>query len=167
MKTGKEIYQQFISERQKRIRTATAVWVCMLVISIFCTIQGSIFGGILAIFGILLAVFNLLSYRKVARLLDLVGDKDQFFKELESAVTDSDENIKICENYVLLRNSEIQVLYFQDMQKVEVGIQGQVKRTLFLTDKNAKRHVILSCFQGDGRQEEFDQVYHLLREKVS
>lgn len=53
------------------------------------------------------------------------------------------------------------------MEKVEVGKQGNVKKTLFLTEPNGKRHAILSTTKGDRRQEAFDQVYYRLHDRLA
>ena len=45
--------------------------------------------------------------------------------------------------------------------------QGNVKKTLFLTEPNGKRHAILSTTKGDGRQEAFDQVYYRLHDRLA
>ena len=52
------------------------------------------------------------------------------------------------------------------MEKVEVGIQGEVKKVLFLTDWQGKRHEIISAAKGDGMQREFDRVYETLKERL-
>ena len=49
---------------------------------------------------------------------------------------------------------------------MEVGIQGKVGKTLFLTDRQGARHEIMSCMKDDGKQEEFDKVYGALIERV-
>lgn len=52
------------------------------------------------------------------------------------------------------------------MEKVEVGIQGEVKKVLFLADRQGKRHEIISTAKGDGMQREFDRVYETLKERL-
>ena len=165
---GKQIYEAFISERKKRLLTATAVWICMLLLSGVCMMQKNIVGIFFLGFGILLATINVLSYLKMKNLLHVVEDKDQFYKELESdsAYTDQEKKILILDHYVLLKSPEVTVLSLKNMKMVEVGCQGDVKKTLFLTGKDGERHPIVSCSRGDGKQEEFDQIYHILLEKM-
>lgn len=165
---GKQLYETFIFERKKRLLTAAAVWICMLLLSGVCMMQKNMVGIFFLGFGILLAAINVLSCLKMKNLLHEVEDKDQFQKELESdsAYTDQERKILILDHYVLLKSPEVVVLPMKEMKMVEVGCQENVKKTLFLTGKDDKRHPIISCIRGDGKQEEFDQIYHVLLEKI-
>ena len=55
------------------------------------------------------------------------------------------------------------VLPLDDMEKFEVGLQGDIRKVLFLTDKSGKRHKIAETQKGDALQEEFDKAYEAVR----
>ena len=55
------------------------------------------------------------------------------------------------------------VLLGSDMEKFEVGLQGNIRKVLFLTDKSGKRHKIAETQKGDALQEEFDKAYEAVR----
>ena len=69
-------------------------------------------------------------------------------------------------DYILVYKDDIFIYAFADMEKVEVGIQGEVKKVLFLTDWQGKRHEIISAAKGDGMQREFDRIYKMLKERL-
>ena len=48
-------------------------------------------------------------------------------------------------------------------KKFEVGLQGDIRKVLFLTDKSGKRHKIAETQKGDALQEEFDKAYEAVR----
>ena len=50
------------------------------------------------------------------------------------------------------------------MKKFEVGIAGDKKKTLFLTDKENNRWEIATTLKGDKRQASFDEVYYKVKD---
>ncbi len=78
-----------------------------------------------------------------------------------------EEQLLVAKDYVIVVDADVWIYDLHHMEKVEVGKQGNVKKTLFLTEPNGKRHAILSTTKGDGRQEAFDQVYYRLHDRLA
>ena len=68
-------------------------------------------------------------------------------------------------NYVVTVDTDVEIYDLNQMEKLEVGKQGNIKKTLFLTEPDGKRHAILSTTKGDRRQRAFDQVYERLHKR--
>lgn len=68
--------------------------------------------------------------------LDQIEDKEEFFRQLiaPDVAEFSDCHVIIARDYILVYKDDIFIYAFADMEKVEVGIQGEVKKVLFLTD---------------------------------
>ena len=78
-----------------------------------------------------------------------------------------EEQLLVAKDYVIVVDADVWIYDLHHMEKVEVGKQGNVKKTLFLTEPNGKRHAILSTTKGDRRQEAFDQVYYRLHDRLA
>lgn len=165
---GQQKYYDFIQGRAKKLQTGMIVWGSLLAVALigmFSDVRVSI---VLALVGIALAVTNMRSQRELKSKLDSIRDKEEFFHQLADSdlIEIPEYRLMIAKEYVLIEQSDIYIYQLADMEKVEVGLQGDVKKVLFLTDKNGIRHEIASCVKDDGMQETFDRVYHALRERV-
>lgn len=165
---GQQKYYDFIQGRAKKLQTGMIVWGSLLAVALigmFSDVRVSI---VLALVGIALAVTNMRSQKELKSKLDSIRDKEEFFHQLADSdlIEIPEYRLMIAKEYVLIEQSDIYIYQLADMEKVEVGLQGDVKKVLFLTDKNGIRHEIASCVKDDGMQETFDRVYHALRERV-
>ena len=87
--------------------------------------------------------------------------------EITDVLELKEEQLLVAKDYVIVVDADVWIYDLHHMEKVEVGKQGNVKKTLFLTEPNGKRHAILSTTKGDGRQEAFDQVYYRLHDRLA
>ena len=99
---------------------------------------------------------------------DQIEDKEEFFRQLTAPDVAEFPNchVIIARDYILVFNDDIFIYAFADMEKVEAGIQGEVKKVLFFADRQGKRHEIISTAKGDGMRKEFDRVYETLMERL-
>ncbi|MGF0032715.1 hypothetical protein ACQRBN_07070 [Bariatricus sp. SGI.154] len=166
---GQQKYYDFIQERAKKLQTGMIVWASLLAVAFICLFSNIMLALILAVAGAFLAVTNMKSQKELKSKLDGIRDQEEFFHQLaDPNLTEiPDYHLMIAKDYVLVEQSDVYVYQLEDMEKVEVGLQGNVKKTLFLTDKQGVRHEIVSCVKDDGMQKKFDQVYHELRARVS
>lgn len=164
---GEQKYYDFIEERAKRLRTGMIVWGSLLAVAFIGMFSDARLGVILALVGIALAVMNVKSQQALKSKLDVVDDREEFFRQLTDPglIEIRDYNLIIMKDYVLVRREDVSVYPFADMEKIEVGIQGKNGKVLFLTDKQGKRHEIASCMKQDGMQEAFDKAYRALNER--
>lgn len=165
---GQQKYYDFIQERARRLKTGMIVWISLLAVALTCMFSNVKLAIVLALAGIFLAVMNIKSQKALKSKLDGVTDKEEFFHQLAdpSTLQIPEYRLIILKDYVLVEKSDICVYQLADMQKIEVGLQGNIGKVLFLTDKQGARHEIVSCTKGDGMQETFDKVYYSLHERM-
>lgn len=165
---GEQKYYDFIEERAKSLRTGMIVWGSLLAVAFIGMFSDARLGVILALVGFALAVMNVKSQKALKSKLDIVDDKEEFFRQLTDPdlIEIKDCDLIIMKDYALVRREDIAVYPFAHMEKVEVGIQGKTGKVLFLTDRQGKRHKIVSCMSQDRLQEAFDKAYRALSERV-
>lgn len=163
---GQQRYYDFISDRAKKVRTGMIVWASLLSLALISLFNNIVIALILALVGAVLAVSNVKSQKELKGKLDAVSDKDEFFRQLASpdVLTAQDGHVLVAKDYVLTYKTDVSIHYIPDMEKVEVGIQGNAKKFLFLTDSHGKRHEIMSCMKTAEDSVEFDKVYAALKE---
>ena len=110
---------------------------------------------------------NTKARKEFNRKLDRVKDKEEFYRQLAApdVLELKEEQLLIAKDYVVTVDTDVEIYDLNQMEKLEVGKQGNIKKTLFLTEPDGKRHAILSTTKGDGRQRAFDQVYERLHKR--
>ena len=136
---GQQKYADLTAKRIKSLQTGMIVWISLLCLALICSFDNIMLAAIIGCVGIVLAVLNTKARKEFNRKLDRVKDKEEFYRQLAAP----------------------DVLELKE----EVGKQGNIKKTLFLTEPDGKRHAILSTTKGDGRQRAFDQVYERLHKR--
>lgn len=161
---GQQRYYDFIEERAKKIRTAMIVWISLLCLAFISLFNSVVIAVILAVVGVLLAITNLRSQRELKGKLDCIADKEEFFHQLGAPdiVEADNKHVLITKDYVLVYKTELSVYCLSRMEKIEVGRQNDGRKFLFLTDKQGKRHEVMSAPK---QSEEFDKVYYALKER--
>lgn len=83
--------------------------------------------------------------------LDKIEDKNEFYRQIVApdVLELKEEQLLVAKDYVIVVDADVWIYDLHHMEKVEVGKQGNVKKTLFLTEPNGKRHAILSTTKGE------------------
>ena len=166
---GQQKYADLTAKRIKSLQTGMIVWISLLCLALICSFSNLMLAAILGCVGLVSAVLNTKARKEFNRKLDGIKNKNEFYRQLAApdVLELKDEQVLIAKDYVVTVDADVWVYDLHHMEKVEVGKQGNVKKTLFLTEPNGKRHAILSTTKGDGRQREFDQVYYRLHERLA
>lgn len=164
---GEQKYQDFIRERESRIRTGMIIWESMICIALICGFSDIRVTLILGVLGVGLAIVILKAQRDLRGKLDGIEDKEEFYRQLTAPdiLEIAAPHLLAARDYVLVYRNDVYVYRLKDMEKLEVGIQGNSK-TLFLTDKNGSRHELISTRKGETSQEDFDLVYRRLKDRM-
>lgn len=104
--------------------------------------------------------------KSLERELAKVDDFDAFCRGFDSLDSTSLEllGLTIFGDYAVITIPSLKIYPMKDMEKFEVGLAGDVRKALFLTDKDGKRHKIAETQKGDALQAEFDRAYEAVRE---
>ena len=114
--------------------------------------------------------YSLYNKQKVMKSeLSKAGDLEAFCREFDSDESTRLEllGLTICGDYAVVTIPSLRIYPMKDMEKFEVGLQGDVRKALFLTDKDGKRCKIAETQKGDALQAEFDKAYETVRDYFS
>ena len=111
----------------------------------------------------------LMRVRRARAELAKLGDNDQAGKKLDGkeAVYYPPFGLTIGPDFAVLERPTLQVFRLGDMKKFEVGLAGDVRKVLFLTDRDGKRHPIAETRKEDDHQADFDRAYRQIRDIFS
>ena len=165
---GEQKYYDFIEERVKKLRTGMIVWGSLLAVAFIGMFQDARLAMLLAAAGVALAILNLKSQQALSGKLDVIEDKEEFFRQLTDPelIELKGARLIVMKDYVLIMKEDVFIYPFIKMEKVEVEPLGKAGKTLFLTDKQGVCHELISCVKEDGKQEEFEQFYGVLSERL-
>lgn len=116
--------------------------------------------------GIVLAYSLYNKKKNLKQELSKVDNLDRFCRLYDSDYSVSLDllGLTICGDYAVLTIPVLKIYPMNEMAKFEVGLQGDVRKALFLTDKDGKRFKIAETQKGDALQEEFDRAYEAVRD---
>ena len=153
---GQQKYADLTAKRIKSLQTGMIIWISLFCLALICSFSNNLLAIIVGIVAVVYAVVNTKGRKAFNR--QIVAPDVLELKE---------EQLLVAKDYVIVVDADVWIYDLHHMEKVEVGKQGNVKKTLFLTEPNGKRHAILSTTKGDGRQEAFDQVYYRLHDRLA
>lgn len=165
---GEQKYYDFIEERVKQLRTGMIVWGSLLAVAFIGMFSDARLAIVLAVIGVALAMLNLKSQQALKGKLDVIEDKEEFFRQLTDSdlIEQKDARLMIAKDYLLVMKKDVSIYLFSDMEKVESQVQGKSQKTLSFTDAQGMRHEILSCGKGEKEREMFDRACRILNERV-
>ena len=158
-------FNEVLSEMNNRTKTSLLICVSMLIAGAVMFATKHNVGWLFLCAGLALA-YSLYNKKKVIkRELSKVEDYDKFCDEFDSADSIRLEllGLTICGDYAVITIPSLKIYPMKDMEKFEVGLQGDVRKALFLTDKSGNRYKIAETQKGDALQEEFDIAYETVR----
>lgn len=166
---GQQRYYDFISDRAKKVRTGMIVWASLLCLALISLFNNIVIAIVLALVGIALAVSNMRSQKDLKGKLEVIPDKEEFFRQLASpdVLMAQEGHVLVAKDYVLTYKTDVFIYHIPDMEKIEVGLQGNAKKFLFLTDSQGKRHEIMCCMKTAEDSVEFDKIYAALKERLN
>ena len=158
-------FEDIIKEQKSSMKTSLTICVSLFVAA------GAVFfvRRTIALFFLLVAVLLAVSlysmYSKFkAQIADIDVDEvagefisanSRYFMQFELTITD---------NYVIMERPAFKVYTLAKMEKFEVGIAGEMRKALFLTDFKGERHKIAETQKGDATQRDFDEAYECIRD---
>lgn len=159
-------FEDIIAEIQNRTRTSSVILVSMLIAGIILLSSGHMVAWLFICMGTVLACSLLSKKTKLNKELSIITDMDAFCSEFDSAGCIHFDllGLTLMKEYAVMELPYLQILALRDMEKFEVGLQGDIRKALFLTDRNGVRHKIAETQKGDALQEEFDGAYEAVRE---
>ena len=157
-------FSEILSDINKKSKTSLLICVTMLIAAPVMLLTRHSVGWLFAIMGAILAASLYCKHQRTQKELSKVRDFDSFCSQYDSACTKLElMGLTITDEYAVVTLPYLQIFQLDDMEKFEVGLQGDIRKVLFLTDKSGKRHKIAETQKGDALQEEFDKAYEAVR----
>ena len=166
---GQQKYADLTAKRIKSLQTGMIIWISLFCLALICSFSNNLLAIIVVIVAVVYSVVNTKGRKAFNSKLDKIEDKNEFYRQIVApdVLELKEEQLLVAKDYVIVVDADVWIYDLHHMEKVEVGKQGNVKKTLFLTEPNGKRHAILSTTKGDGRQEAIDQVYYRLHDRLA
>ena len=158
-------FGKIIEENNTKTKTSRLICVSMLAAGVILLAFIHTIGWLFTCMGIVLAVSLINKDRRMRAMLALIDDMDGFCRQFDSEDSTHLEllGLTVMPDYTVLTLPYLQIFRHSDMEKFEVGLQGDVRKALFLTDRSGTRHRIAETQKGDALQEEFDRAYEAVR----
>lgn len=161
---GQQKYADLTAKRIKSLQTGMIIWISLFCLALICSFSNNLLAIIVGIVAVVYAVVNTKGRKAFNSKLDKIEDKNEFYRQIVApeVLELKEEQLLVAKDYVIVVDADVWIYDLHHMEK-----QGNVKKTLFLTEPNGKRHAILSTTKGDRRQEAFDQVYYRLHDRLA
>ena len=162
----KKTFNEILSDINNKSKTSLLICVSMLIAGTVMFITKHSVGWLFLCGGVALAFSLFLKQKNLKAELDKVGDLEQFCDLYDSSQSTHLEllGLTICGDYAVITLPSLRIYPMKDMAKFEVGLQGDIRKALFLTDQSGNRHKIAETQKGDALQEEFDIAYEAVRD---
>ncbi|MCR5009820.1 MAG: hypothetical protein K6A91_02640 [Clostridia bacterium] len=157
---------QILTEQKNKNKTSLTITVVLLAAGLVLLFAKQWIGGLFIVAGAVLGAGLLSRTKDIKAQLEKAGGEaglcDQLSAE-QTVVFDKLDAVLTPELAVVYRPF-FKVHVLKDMAKFEVGIGPEgVQKALFLTAPDGTRNKIAQVQKGDGRQEDFDALYEMVR----
>lgn len=158
-------YERLKNKYERQYKGNLVIGIALIIIGLATISMHSFSAIILCLMGISLIGMARKNKGKNDDELAKISSPEDFDQSMEKSLLDMREfSLYISNKYVVSELRGLKVYALKDMKKFEVGIAGDKKKTLFLTDKANDRHEIASTVKGDKRQESFDEAYRKVKD---
>ena len=156
---------RILAEQKSKAKLSLLIFVSLLIASLLLLPAGQVFGWVFLGMALIIGASLLFRLKRNKQELDKMGDRPQAAKELAGRDTVSYEpfGLTVSRRFAISEKPALEVFVFDDLEKFEVGLAGDARKVLFLTDRNGKRHPVAETRKDDGHQEDFDRAYEHIR----
>ena len=145
-------FSEILSDINNKSKTSLLICVTMLIAAAVMLLTQHSIGWLFAIMGAILAASLYSKHQRTQKELSKVHDFNSFCSQYDSAGTKLELlGLTITDEYAVVTLPFLQIFPLDDMEKFEVGLQGDIRKVLFLTDKSGKRHRTISTHSLDRR----------------
>ena len=160
---------RILTEQKGKTKLSLLICLSMFVASILLVVNGQMVGLVFLAMAFIIGAALLVRVRRAKAELAKRGDNDEAGKKLDAAdaVHYPAFGLTIGPDFAVLERPTLQVFLLGEMRKFEVGLAGDVRKVLFLTDQEGRRHPIAETRKEDDHQADFDRAYRQIRDIFS
>ena len=157
---------RILSEQKGKTKLSLLICLSMFVASVLLLVSGQMIGLVFLAMSLIIGAALLVRVRRAKAELEKLGNNDEAGKKLDAAdaVYYPVFGLTIGPDFAVLEKPVLQVFPLHEMSKFEVGLAGDVRKVLFLTDRDGKRHPIAETRKEDDHQADFDRAYQQIRD---
>ena len=162
----KKTLDRILQEQKSRTKLSLLICLSLFAVSAVLLLNGQVFGWAFFGMGTVMAAAIWQRLRRNRQELARLGDPGRAEAMIESRDTAyyPSFGLTVSPEFVILEKPVLQICLLSDMEKFEVGLAGDVRKVLFLTDPNGQRHPVAESRKGEDHEEEFDRAYRQIRD---
>lgn len=158
-------YEKLNNKYKKQYNLNCLIGLVLIIVGIIFIKVRFITTILLTVMGVCMLTVTKKNYEKRKLEIGKIKDPSSFDKSMKNSLMNMPEfSLYLCDQYVVSELHGLNIFVLKDMKKFEVGIAGDKKKTLFLTDKENNRWEIATTLKGDKRQASFDEVYYKVKD---
>nr|MBQ6242645.1 hypothetical protein [Lachnospiraceae bacterium] len=156
---------RILSDQKSKTKLSLLIFFSLFAAAAFLLSAGQIMGWVFLAMSLIIGATVILRIRRNREELAKLGDAAELQKKLDAwdTVYYPMFNLTVGTDFAVLEKPSLQVYPFRDMEKFEVGLAGDVRKVLFLTDREGRRHPVAETSRDDDKQADFDRVYNQVR----
>ncbi|MBR5959582.1 MAG: hypothetical protein IKZ98_01180 [Clostridia bacterium] len=160
---------RILTEQKSKTNLSLLICLSLFIASVLLLVNGQMIGLVFLVMSLIIGTALLVRVRRAREELAKLGDNDEAGRKLDAgdAVHYPAFGLTIGPDFVVLEKPTLQVFLLGEMKKFEVGLAGDVRKVLFLTDRDGKRHPIAETRKEDDHQADFDRAYRQIRDIFS
>ena len=158
---------QILKDQKSRLRVSMTVCASLLVAAAVLLIAKQGMGWVFLCMAAVMAAALFLQQRRFREELAKIANREALEKELSRGGGRYWEafSLVLTADYAILERPSLQIYPLAQMDKFEVGLAGEARKVLFLTDRSGTRHPIAETRRGEAAEQAFDEVYGRIRDR--
>ena len=155
----------------QKSKTKLSLLICgsLAVASAFILPTGQLIGWAFLVMAVITGATLTIRIRRSRAELAKLGSTEEAEKKFSAPDTVYYEpfGLTVGRDFAVTEQPALRVYLLGEMEKFEVGLAGDIRKVLFLTDRNGERYPIAETRKDRDYQKEFDQAYNQVKEIFS
>lgn len=160
---------RILSDQKSKTKLSLLICVSLAVASAFLLPSGQAIGWAFLVMAVITGAALAIRIRRSRTELAKLGSTEEAEKKFSAPDTVHYEpfGLTVGRDFAVTEQPALRVYLLGEMEKFEVGLAGDVRKVLFLTDRNGERYPIAETRKDRDYQKEFDKAYNQVKEIFS
>ena len=160
---------RILSDQKSKTKLSLLICGSLAVASAFILPTGQLIGWAFLVMAVITGATLTIRIRRSRAELAKLGSTEEAEKKFSAPDTVYYEpfGLTVGRDFAVTEQPALRVYLLDEMEKFEVGLAGDVRKVLFLTDRNGERYPIAETRKDRDYQEDFDRAYNQVREIFS
>ena len=160
---------RILSDQKSKTKLSLLICGSLAVASAFILPTGQLIGWAFLVMAVITGATLTIRIRRSRAELAKLGSTEEAEKKFSAPDTVYYEpfGLTVGRDFAVTEQPALRVYLLGEMEKFEVGLAGDIRKVLFLTDRNGERYPIAETRKDRDYQKEFDQAYNQVKEIFS